>query len=50
MVLTNWVSTASGTKGVGVIVGVSLTEGVSVIVGERVIVGLSVSRFSKTID
>ena len=40
IVLEKRASTARGTKGVGVIVGVSLTEGVGDIVGESVIVGV----------
>lgn len=39
-VLSKRASTANGTKGVGVIVGVSDTDGVCVIVGESVIVGV----------
>jgi hypothetical protein len=41
-VLENCVSIASGTNGVGVMVGVSVTDGVLVMVGVRVILGVSV--------
>lgn len=38
---SNWASIASGTCGVGVMVGVSVSEGVSVMVGVRVMVGVN---------
>lgn len=41
-ILSIWSSIASGRRGVGVIVGVSVTEGVNVIVGDSVMVGVIV--------